>query len=264
MMDLLLKYPYAGYDWTFLTLHPYISSTMIFLNVTLPWDFQILHTKHDFKMEYIELCPEKKWDWHGIAVIKLWNMVRKYPNAGWNWSYILNFKPYDWDILVKHAPDNIWNNLTNEIPMKYIDCKQDWNYTILSNRKDLNFKLVATNPDKNWDWLVLSKHLKLNWYIVAAYPHKPWNWKVLSCRIDILWKITAYEHLINRWNWSKLNPPDYFAKEHWMLNWKKRHVYRRERASIIIQKWWLEFYYNPNHEICQQRLIREFNELSNS
>jgi hypothetical protein len=89
------------------------------------------------------------------------------------------------------------------------------------------------HKDKPLDWIFISYSHYITYEIVSKNRNLPWDWDALSGNnnmfdIEFEFKLKAREHI----------------------------------AAYKIQQIWLRAYYNPEYLICQQRLLREFKNLT--
>ena len=89
---------------------------------------------------------------------------------------------------------------------------------------------VEAHPEKDWDWAQISRNQNLTMDFIEAHLDKNWDW----------------------WEISK-NP----------LNYEQRYIDKihKHLMAFRIQCKWRRAYYNPEHQICKNRLIREAKEF---
>ena len=205
-----------------------------------------------------------------------------------------------WAIFAKRAPDHVCLKYSGMIPSEYIheiiELEKSLDYEIIVPTVDL----IKTYPDKPWaaykmiekqvkqgrpfhwkhiwkwphlDWgwkhvlpkalMSSSKETQIHWRLVPAFPEKPWDWRLITeglSRQD-RWDIISMKHLRGYIVWSILKPSRAIAEQYWWCPWQKMAFYSRNAAAIIIQKWWMDQYYNPSNNVCKRRLCRELEEL---
>ena len=132
------------------------------------------------------------------------------------------------EILKKY--ESYWNSYYwNEFVLKN-ENKVDWSN--LSLNPNITWEIVNANPDKPWDWDVLSYNPNITMEFVNANPDKPWSWKALS-----------------------KNP---LTKERELFMEKKL---REHMAVFKIQTYWRRAHYNPKYKLCQEWLMRQYDEF---
>lgn len=103
---------------------------------------------------------------------------------------------------------------------------------------------------------------------------RPWKyWKDFNAISKYKYWLFGTREYLNGYTGNEViasrNEPDatftiakYFFRRKWAMGVFRR--FRRNNAATIIQKWWLDQFYNPKRKYCQQRLEKEFNELIQS
>lgn len=136
----------------------------------------------------------------------------------------------------------------------------------------LPFKVIAHHHGER-DYLhqVLSWSSGIPWRFVKENPDLPWDWQMLcartvrgipSCDGDIFDVIRTNRR--RPWPWKNMNPCRKIRRKYWYLPWQGHMTYARIRAARVIQRLWLDKYYNPERTCCKNRLAREFREMSAS
>ena len=120
-------------------------------------------------------------------------LIRKYPDKGWNFSYISE-NP---SISLKDINDNI------DLPWNFENVFNTWGSGIVG-RPDLTFEFVWKHKDKWSDIAIrtISKHMNIN--IIESHPEFSWNYIGISLNhtltIDFVLK-----HRNENWNWMAIS-----------------------------------------------------------
>jgi hypothetical protein len=69
---------------------------------------------------------------------------------------------------------------------KYID---NWDWTFLSDKTDLNFQFVKDNKQLPWDYKVLSNHKNIDWNYILNNMELSWDYDILFNRTDFNWDL---------------------------------------------------------------------------
>ncbi len=95
--------------------------------------------------------------------------------------------------------------ITIDFVIKHLDYK--WNWTILSNNRNITMQVILTYPDLLWDWSEISHHSELTMQIILTYPNKRWNWNELSYHPNVTSE-DILDHLDLPWvmELTKYNP----------------------------------------------------------
>jgi hypothetical protein len=138
---------------------------------------------------------------------------------------------------------------------------------------DKIWSLVDKYSNENWDWKRLGDLDYIDWSVFQKTINKNWNFAKISKRIDLDWKIVENNKNM-KFDWNRLSINKSLTKDfiisHWNYNWNWNILNKRFNKSIQaikIQRCWRSYlfkrnlYYNPSSIICQNRLMREFNEL---
>jgi hypothetical protein len=131
------------------------------------------------------------------------------------------------------------------------------------------WELIDSFPDFEWDWSHISNQYNVEWNIIKKLCHKEWKWLFLSKREDIPWDFVSKTLYTINWNNYQLSRNPSLTMEfviaHRRYNWIEPIILHRfdfDKYAIKIQRWWRdEKYYNPNSQVCKNRLLREFKEL---
>lgn len=267
------------WDWPYLTMHSAISVDKIIEHKEMPWDWSRLHAKSGFEISrHLEQCPDVDWNWSAIHEFyghnyNIWLMIRKNPTHAWNWKSIVKEFGVNWQVVeeISDAIESLcwhwFSHVMFDLRLLSVFIDKPWNFQIVtkSMRNLLSMNLIAAHPMKDWDWNILSKRRDLSWYLVSAFPEKSWCWEVLARRKDINWNILKVKDVERQWKWSLSKLPRHVMEQYWLviLQSSKRKRVReiRDIAARKIQNWWLNKYYSPTSSICQHRLVREFAKL---
>jgi len=214
-------YKTATFDWKNST----CSNKNINYNLITKKDFCYLSSNPTIDINFIEKNLDKKWDWNQLSL-----------NMG-------------------VSIDEILNNL--EMP---------WNWNLVSKRPDLEFKHVFSNK-LDWNINYIQKNLIKNDFRVDKIHSFPKRCKgcyicnnfkiifgnILGPRIKSQDPNLTFE-MVNRmpnvllWDLVSCNS---FKKEY--ENFKKKFD-----AVVVIKKWWVGLFWNPNTFVGRKRLERSF------
>jgi hypothetical protein len=288
--------------WYETTVNKFLDIQSILKNQDIPWDYSGIVKRPDFELSFVIEYPTAPWCWttlfcyYDLSVLELF---KKYPDKTWNWDdvmrgmHVLLDKDRKWKHLLHLLPDALFSSraLIEKIPLtivaKYI--YKPWNFKTLSTKMYDNHELVIKYPDMDWDWQLLSfmkfdanfiieHHTKpwdwmrmtnfgnVPWKAVLILPNKPWNKKTLSLSSSLKPIYVVVCPNVFKFKALARNPiiTDSFVKRYWKLPWRNKYNHtRRTVAASIIQKWWLDLYYNPYTNVGKRRLMREFNSMVN-
>ena len=282
---------------THFTLDPRVSIDEIMDNIHLfPWDISCIHDRPDFKLEYalsgIRRYPKADWNWkelvrlYGLPILEL---VQEDPNACWNWHSIIEAAAQNqfvkddetdefWKSISRHLSDEHRVTFTGYAPIVFLKrhaiedktLKLRISFHVLtfrlsSDKMDL-LKLIATYPEHDWNFGLVSgfdtiQIIQLVLLLVTAYPDKPWDWRKLtenamvSNRLDVINRLKMCP-----WNWKTLKCSRRQKRVYPLLRWCNNLEELQKRAAIIIQRRWLQLYYDPCSSFCKKRLTRQFAE----
>jgi hypothetical protein len=257
------------------------------------WDIVIKYKDQDWNWDALSDCQnldyniildhiDKPWNWDKISLsLKVTSLILS-TNSNWNWNHLCYNK-----------------SVTEEILIDYKD--KPWNYTNLSQNKNISKEFVLNNPDKAWNynilaynniiimdkitdwntvihntklplefmkenidlftteqhWQQLSMNKNMNFDFVLEYKDKPLNWFQISYSNCITYEIVNNNRHLP-WNWNSLSTNQNMLDIEVEFKLKAReHI-----AAYKILQYWLRAYYNPEYLICQQRLLREFENLT--
>ena len=130
--NILDLYPDAKWDWTAVSAHKNISFLYIVRNLKYPWN------------------------WTEISRRATWKDISENIKLDWNWDAVCT-NPNITEEIVKNNPKVKWNwfnlSVNTNISFGFIkENKKDWDYDMLSRRKDLPIDFILSNLKKYWTW----------------------------------------------------------------------------------------------------------------
>ena len=250
----------------------------------VPIDYQLLSVNRHLTIEaVIKLGASNDWDWRLLSsnpLVATFTAINRYPFIPWNWAEISAHASFQ---LFQENLDKRWYLtklvLNENIPLSYLAPKYRSMMPLMFNRKDFDLDWAVQHLDKFCRMRGL--HLNIDMATLEANMHLPWNWTLLSENAKITDQFIQ-RHAEKPWGLRiepfLYNPFDRIDVSEWSLcrvlaefdihnlNWvetkwlsiKLAPILEREFAALVIQKWWLQRYYDPNHTVCKKRLLREF------
>ena len=140
----------------------------------------------------------------------------------------------------------------------------DWDWTMLSKMPHIATEehVFHAHPDAPWDWRVLTMAkdtIGTAENIFERYPDKPWDKRVVNTRRDLVTRRNIFEkypqsHL---WDFYTL-----FQHVDLLFDADDEHEWNKKKAAVdVIQDKWWRCLTDPKYLVCQQRLMREFEEM---
>ena len=136
------------------------------------WDFQGLSTLDNLLKQPHLFEVQKDWDWEFVSEHAPW--------ISFETKKDFFLKKYRKNLSFKALSKRIDIGLTEEIVSK-LDKKVDWDWDALTNNPSIifSFEFINSNPDRPWNWSLLSERKDLSSDVISANKEKPWNWPLI-------------------------------------------------------------------------------------
>ena len=170
-------------------------------------DWKIISARRDIPLDVLEkyIHVKDRWSWMSLSMnssIPI-SFILQYPTGKWDWRLvtcratpedIIHYKSIPWD----YSHLSMHHN-TIQFPFQYIYKNPDrpWNYAYLSQRNDVDMRMVIEYPDRGWNWYALTKYVHFDQ--IVKYPSLDWKRNML-CKNMTLTK----EHIqaTPQFNWK--------------------------------------------------------------
>ena len=185
----------------------------------------------EFELEYNRIfrtespCELLPWD-RCYRFPEIIQFRRPEIEKSWDWSALSQNSNITWSPKWDTASQGLWE-IVRDNPEK------PWNYCELSHNPNITWKIVRDNPEMPWSYYWLTSNPNIAWEIVRDNPEKPWD---------------CYGLITN---------PNIFNVDNVLIEKSTKYI-----ACRKIQELWFECYYNPENVICKNRLLREFNDIT--
>jgi hypothetical protein len=253
------------WEWYELSANSKITLDMIDKNPSLPWCYLGLSQNRNLTIEFINANLDKSWVWSYISQnpgIKLEDITSN-PDLPWNWCHICRNPNINMDFVMQNIEldkiilplMSIHGHLArNPVPKKHLvqSTRQknalstnrsisitdilryneyiDFNWTLISKRRDITLDIVLSNPDINWDYSSLIYTLDMSIDFINQNIYKlAWNWPLLCNNMFVS---SEKEFIIQQ--------------------------YRRHLASYRIQQHWHRIRSNPYHPVGHKKMERDY------
>ena len=259
-LPIMLKYKDVSWNWNVMELASPDNWTALseeeinnlFYNDDIPLS-HVLICKH-LPLHILRNYPPVSWVFDDILSYRsdlTEEFVEEFIDFPWCWKHVFKSKHISSATILK------WIN--NPEYKEYISLGEDEWYSLMK-KKDIDWYVIINNyynteESVYWNWYIISK--KAPWDIIIANQTMPLEPFVLSKRKDISWTIIKSMPDFN-WYWAEL------SRNIAVLQLSDTEVYEAKLNyyTQLVQKKWLNMYYNPSHRICRNRLLRECEDLN--
>ena len=156
-----------------------------------------------------------------------WQYIKNNISEEWNWMW-LNSNPYLMpdDIIPLDAfyDYNSYKFYETLNPLLIFESKNNWDWNLISNNKNITITDIKKNIDKPWNWYNLSKNMK--WIDIKNNFDLPWNWNGISENINLSIEILKNNQDKN-WNYQNLS-------NNTMENGIERYIQRELRVICYL------------------------------
>jgi len=173
-IDLLLLHQHDSIDWT--TSSAKISINAIRDHPNLPWSMIGLCLNPNIDITFVESTPFLNWD---IERFISYRCFKRIPQKTLERLWRPHFSPmtlayaHDYKVNDSGLP---WRGMSRSINISEIikNTHINWNWSVVSQRKDLPITFVIEHPDifeSRWQFLSAAQHID----VISAHPDLPWD-----------------------------------------------------------------------------------------
>lgn len=243
----------------------YVTFDIVLDNPNENWNFPKISSNPNITEQIIEKYPSFSWCRAGICrnpSISL-EFIKDYPKHLTMYSpnitpeYIDNFE--DKGALFLQNPSS-----SSNIPLDYIskNLDLDWNWEIISMRKDITFEMIQSRPNLPWNWNRISINPNITIEIVKKHPECSWNFGNFTRNKSVTFEMYKKNKDI-KWSSSLvcLNPniTEKIVKENPDFFWIWSYLLSNDYIEFdFAEKYKIKIVYNGKLDSCFQRLGQTF------
>jgi len=155
------------FSWDALGVNKSVTIEEILANQHLPWDWSTVCHRDDLTWEIVCAHPDKFQNWLSLSRLVPFEVVLANPQRMWDWCALSAQVPFE---IIKRYTEEVGPGL---LPGFYP--RRMWDWYAISERPDITWDIVQSNPDCDWRYSGLSANPNITLEIVRANPAKGWS-----------------------------------------------------------------------------------------